>query len=80
MTGFLVEPGNPLDLAAHLGLILQDRVLRARMAAAARRRAVERYDWHTIGAQLEAAYAKALESVPTAESGPSRKEGMQWQA
>jgi glycosyltransferase involved in cell wall biosynthesis len=59
-TGLLVEPGNAADLAAKLRQILADGELRSRLAANGYRRARERYDWRTIGPQLEALYYSVL--------------------
>ncbi len=46
-SGFLVPPGDVTALAAKIRLLLQDKKLRVRMGAAARRRA-ERFEWDRI--------------------------------
>jgi glycosyltransferase involved in cell wall biosynthesis len=42
--GFLVEPGDPDQLAYYLSLLLRDRVLRERMGSVGRRIALERFN------------------------------------
>lgn len=42
--GFLVEPGNPDQLAYYLSLLLRDRVMRGRMGSVGRRIAVEKFN------------------------------------
>ncbi len=44
VTGLLARPGDASALAAALARLVADKALRARMGAAGRRRAVERYD------------------------------------
>lgn len=44
VTGLLVPPGNASALAAALARLVADQALRARIGAAGRERAVERYD------------------------------------
>lgn len=58
--GILVEPGDPLALAAALRLLAEDPALRARLAAAAHRRG-QRYRWQRVAAEVEEAYALACE-------------------
>jgi glycosyltransferase involved in cell wall biosynthesis len=51
-TGFLVEPNNPDELAEKVTLLLEDEVLRNRMGAAGRQRAVEHFDRELLAQQL----------------------------
>jgi glycosyltransferase involved in cell wall biosynthesis len=48
VTGLLVEPGDPVDLAAKIETLLEDHSLRERMGLAGRRRFEERYSWPAI--------------------------------
>jgi glycosyltransferase involved in cell wall biosynthesis len=55
--GLLAEPLIAADLAAKVGLLLYDPDMSRRMAAAARRRAEERYGLGTVASQLLKLYA-----------------------
>ena len=61
--GVLVEPGNPSDLAAALGDLLDDEVRRRRLGAAGRRRVEERFTWRAMAAQTAEVYAEAINST-----------------
>ena len=53
VTGLVVRrPRDPADVAAALARLLDDRELRARMGAAARRRAEATFSWDTLAAEL----------------------------
>ena len=55
-TGVLVRPGDKDELVAATNLLLGDEAWRLELAAQARRRVVERYDWGTIGRRLLGIY------------------------
>ena len=59
--GVLVEPGNPSDLAAALGALLDDDARRRRLGAAGRRRVEERFTWRAMAAATAELYAQAIE-------------------
>jgi glycosyltransferase involved in cell wall biosynthesis len=48
LTGLLVEPGNPLDLAGAIRRLLNDAGLRSRMGAAGRKRFEDHCTWQSI--------------------------------
>ena len=84
-TGFLVplrqmtespfEPVDPdefaRDLAARINELMADPVLRARFAAAGRRRAEEQFSWRAIAKQTEQLYG-SLVAGGSAETTPAR--------
>jgi glycosyltransferase involved in cell wall biosynthesis len=55
------EPGDPASLAHALDRLSTDAALRARIAAAARATAVERFDARRLGAEFAALYEAALD-------------------
>ena len=55
--GVLVEPGNPSDLAAALGALLDDEPRRRALGAAGRRRVEERFTWRATAAATAQVYA-----------------------
>ncbi len=59
VTGLLVPPGDAAALRAALERLLGDPELRARMGAAARERARERFSWDAATAGVVAAYGAA---------------------
>ena len=59
-TGLLVPPGDPAALRAAIERLLTDATLRARLGAAARERAGERFSWTAATAATLAAYEAAL--------------------
>lgn len=56
----LVEPGDPEALRAALTRLLDDGTLRNRIAAAGRRRALERFTWEATARATEAQYRAAI--------------------
>lgn len=56
----LVEPGDAEALAAAVRTLLDDPDERARLGAAGRRRALERYSWTAVAEATVAAYAEAI--------------------
>ncbi|GAB2689713.1 glycosyltransferase [Thalassiella azotivora] len=56
-TGLLVPPRDPLAVAAAVRRVLDDPRLAARLGRAARRRAVETYDWARVAEATERVYA-----------------------
>ena len=56
--GVLVEPGNPSDLAAALGALLDDEPRRRALGDAGRRRVEERFTWRAMAAATAAVYAE----------------------
>ena len=59
-TGLLVPPRDPAALRAALERLLGDAELRARLGAAARERARERFAWPVVTDGTLAAYEQAL--------------------
>jgi glycosyltransferase involved in cell wall biosynthesis len=66
--GVLVEPGNPSDLAAALGGLLDDEAQRRRLGVAGRSRVEERYTWRAMAAATAAVYADAVNVRPAESS------------
>ena len=56
--GVLVEPGNPSDLAAALGALLDDEPRRRALGAAGRRRVEDRFTWRATAAATAEVYAE----------------------
>jgi glycosyltransferase involved in cell wall biosynthesis len=48
VTGLLFEPGNPTDLAAKIGRLLDDPAVRRRMGLAGRKRFEEDFTWDVV--------------------------------
>ncbi len=51
---------DPQEFAAHTARLLRDPAERARLGAAARARAEEKYAWRSLGARLAAAYGEVI--------------------
>lgn len=60
--GVLVEPGNPSDLAAALGDLLDDDERRRHLGAAGRRRVEEHFTWRAMAARTADLYDRAIAS------------------
>ncbi|MHB1508207.1 MAG: glycosyltransferase family 4 protein [Acidimicrobiales bacterium] len=74
-TALLVEPNNPRSLAVGLTRALADAGLRARIGAAGRRRALERFTWPVTARLTVEQYRLLLEDLARSArdgSGPSR--------
>jgi glycosyltransferase involved in cell wall biosynthesis len=56
--GVLVEPGNPSDLAAALGSLLDDEPRRRALGIAGRRRVEERFTWRATAAATAEVYTE----------------------
>lgn len=63
-TGLIVPSGDPLRLAGALGLLASDDALRERLAAAARRRVCERFDWRIVADALERELLALIQPSP----------------
>jgi glycosyltransferase involved in cell wall biosynthesis len=68
--GLLVPPRDPVALAAAIRPLLQNPAERARLGAAARARAIERFDEGRVGALVAASYRRLLGQV--ADDKPTR--------
>jgi glycosyltransferase involved in cell wall biosynthesis len=62
ITGVLVEPGNPRELAAAMEKLLLDAPLRSRLAESASLDVKSRYDWRQIAAQFEQLYRQVVKA------------------
>ncbi|TCW32043.1 glycogen synthase (ADP-glucose) [Thermohydrogenium kirishiense] len=61
-TGFLVEPGNPEDLAEHIKKLLDDRELAATFGANGRKRVEEMFSWESIAKKTYDMYEDVIEN------------------
>jgi len=48
-TGLMAEPENAADLAAKIAMLLDDDILRRKLADAGRRHAVAKFNWKAVG-------------------------------
>ncbi|MFC7327757.1 glycosyltransferase family 4 protein [Marinactinospora rubrisoli] len=71
--GRLVTPGDPEELAATVGALLDDPAERARMGEAAWRRVQERFTWRAVASATARCYAAAIEAAQTRPSGLGRR-------
>ena len=67
VTGLLVAPDRPRDIALAIEKLLNDPELRARLVENAFKEVKERYDWKRIAAEFESLYRK-LADLPTRHS------------
>jgi starch synthase len=61
ITGLLVPPGQPRELAAALNAVLGDPARATAMGAAGRKRVEEHFSWASVAARTEALYVEAIE-------------------
>jgi glycogen synthase len=61
VTGLLVPPGRPEDLARALSRVLGDRALARALGRAGRRRVEERFSWASVAERTEQVYAAAID-------------------
>jgi glycosyltransferase involved in cell wall biosynthesis len=52
VTGILVEPGNPEELAQAVVRVLQNKADASRMGASARASVIESYSWNNVAKSL----------------------------
>jgi len=69
VTGALVPPNRPRDLALAMEKLLDDPDLRARLVENAFREVKERYDWKRIAGEFESLY-RTLANRPRRHSNP----------
>jgi len=62
-TAVLVEPGDAEALAAAIRGLVESPGTRARLGAAGRRRALERYSWTAVAEATVAAYTEAIDAM-----------------
>ncbi len=63
VTGLLVQPGDPGELAIAIGRALEDAELRARLGAAGRARVLERFTWRATAQGTVRQYRELLEGT-----------------
>jgi starch synthase len=61
VTGLLVPPGRPDELAGALNRVLGDRALAQSLGQAGRRRVEERFSWASVAERTERVYAAAID-------------------
>jgi len=60
VNGLLFKKGNWRDLANKILMLIEDRVLRNRLAMNARKTVEENYDWPVIASRIKEAYTKLI--------------------
>lgn len=70
VTGLLIAPMSEDGLEAALRRLIGDAELRSAMGEAARRRAVERFDWNVIAGETLEVYADAVDVARRERGGP----------
>jgi len=68
ITGFLVEPARPDQLADKIGRLLDDPELARRMGQAGRARVEQQFSWDSVAERTERTYADAIEECRRAEA------------
>jgi alpha-maltose-1-phosphate synthase len=61
VTGLLVPPGRPDELAGALNRVIGDRALAQSLGQAGRRRVEERFSWASVAERTERVYAAAID-------------------
>ena len=69
----LITPGDPEELAAALGALLDDPAHRARLGAAGLRRVQERYTWRAVAIETARGYAEAMERTAARAAAGTRR-------
>lgn len=72
-TGILVPPADPGALATALRTVLDDAALRARLGAAGRARALERFTWRQCAIGTVEHYRALLEEHPATSAEPGER-------
>jgi type III pantothenate kinase len=67
VTGLLVPPARPAELAAALRRVLENPELGRRLGRAGRRSVEERFSWASVAERTERVYAEAIEEFRRAE-------------
>jgi glycosyltransferase involved in cell wall biosynthesis len=68
VTGMLVTPGDPGELAAAIQRVLTDRELASKLAANARRRVLERFTWQACASATADHYRWVIEEKQRREA------------
>jgi type III pantothenate kinase len=68
ITGFLVEPARPDQLAEKIRRLLDDPELARRMGRAGRARVEQQFSWDSVAERTERTYADAIEEFRRAEA------------
>jgi glycosyltransferase involved in cell wall biosynthesis len=68
LTGLLVPPKDPADLAEALARLVDDPELRTRFGSAGREYVASHYDWRDNAKQMESIYASFLSKMPVGAS------------
>jgi glycosyltransferase involved in cell wall biosynthesis len=72
VTGLLVAPNDPGDLAAAIGRLLDDGPLRRRLGAAGRERVLGRFTWQVTAAGTAEQYRALMANAGAGPAGPER--------
>jgi len=59
-TGFLVEPGNPLELANHINILLNNKELAVKFGINGRKRVEEMFSWESIAKKTYEMYTDVI--------------------
>ena len=71
VTGLLVPPGRPAEIAAAVNALLADPERRTSMGRAGRARAERYYSWQSVALRTEQSYHRALRTGRRAPAGPT---------
>lgn len=72
VSGILVRPGRPDQLAEALARLIRDPEIRVRMGRAGRRKVLAEYDAHRSGAAIDQIFRRELRARPTTSSFQTR--------